>query len=217
MDASILTQASKLITIATFFGLMAFVFSTVPFLIGIISEFSQKGGNTDKSVYKALITAFSYHVIAVISVLVVYSGLEIFLKNVQDNFIRQRCMAEIFWAAKDKTLVFQNVNASVGDDNYQLNGAYSLLRTVYTIIETFYALLPIIVIVFSLYVGYSSLDKRRNEVSTYSMLLQLIGYVIVGLFFYIAWLTLADVAMFLPDNESLMSIKNNWWVNVLNL
>lgn len=206
-------EGSKLIVFSTFIALVAFSFTTIPFTAAIIGGIAKdKQANNDKNIISILIKAFSWHAISVIILILLFSMLDIFLNNIETNFIKEKCMQNIFWEAASKSSVMTNAVATSGE--YQTDGAYSFLLTTYKVIEIFYGIIPLLVFILSIFIGYE-VNKNKQNNSVFNILLNLLIYAVVGLFMYTGWLFLADIGMFLPSGESLVSLKNNFWQNIL--
>lgn len=205
-------EGSKLIVFSTFIGLVAFAFTTIPFTAAIVGGITKdKQNNNDKNIIAILIKAFSWHAIAVIILIMIFSMLDIFLNNIEPNFIKEKCMQAIFWAAEDKNTVMLNASATSGE--YQSDGAYSFLLTTYKVIKIFHGVLPLLVFILALYIGYE-VNKNKQTNSAFSTLFSLVMYSVVGLFMYSAWIFLADIGMYLPQGENLLSLKNNFWKEI---
>lgn len=205
-------EGSKLIVFSTFIALVAFSFTTIPFTAAIIGGITKdKQSNNDKNIIAVLIKAFSWHAIAVIILILMFSMLDIFLNNIEANFIKEKCMQNIFWAAENKASVMTSAGATAGE--YQSDGAYLFLYTTYKVIEIFYGVIPLLVFILALFVGYE-VNKNKQNNSVFNILFNLLMYAIVGLFIYSAWLFLADIGMYLPSGESLITLKNTFWKEI---
>ncbi|RXI36936.1 hypothetical protein CRU99_13090 [Malaciobacter mytili] len=208
-------EGSKLIVFATFIGLVAFVFTSVPFMASILGGIlKDEKNNNDKSINEILFKAFSLHIISVLSLITLFSMLDIFLNNIEANFLKIKCMQEIFWLAENKETVFLNANAIAG--SYQAEGAYSFLKSTYILIQIFYALLPIFIVILSSFVGWK-VNKSKQDNTSFNILLNQILYITLGLFIYYAWIWTADIGMYLPVGMNLYDIKNEYWKTIFNL
>jgi len=208
-----IVEGSKLIIFSIFIALVTFAFTTIPFISQILSGIAKdKQSNNDKSIIDIFVKAFSWHIVSVIVLLLLLSTIDIFLNNIEENFLKEKCLRGIFWNAMDKNTVMLNANATLGE--YQSEGAYSLLHAVYTIFTLFYGMTPIFVFILSVFAGYK-VSKNNKDNNSFDILFNLTLYVILGLFIYIAWITIANIAMYLPSGESLTTLKNDFWKDIL--
>jgi len=208
-------EGSKLIIFSTFVAFVSFAFTTIPFISSILGGIvKDKQGNNDKNIIAILIKAFSWHLLSVIVVLFLFSVVDIFLNNIEANFIKSKCMESIFWVAENKASVMSASSSSAGD--YQVEGSYSLLLTTYKVFQIFYAFVPLIVMFLSIYIGYE-VNKNKQNSSIFNTLVNLLLYVIVGLLIYTTWLHITQIAMFLPSGMSLETLKNNFWISVFRI
>lgn len=217
-------DGSKLIVLATFIGLVCFVFTTLPFIAFVAAGVMEdKNRNNDKSVTEILLKALGWHLVSVIVLIFIINVLNIVTSNIEDNLIKGKCMQEIFWQADSKTTVFNNAkiddttndNLGLGQNTYQKDGAYSFLKTVYTLVKHFYAYLPLIVFFLSAYIGWKLAAKKQDS-NFLNTLVSMAGYIILGLFVYTVWTFTADIGMFMPSGETLFELKNDYWQEALD-
>ncbi len=208
-------DGSKLIVFSTFVALVSFAFTTIPFASGIISGiYKDKQGNNDKSIMEIFVKAFSWHLVSVIVLILLLATIDIFLNNIEENFIKEKCLEKIFWNAEDKSTLMTNANATIGE--YQSEGAYSLLLTVYLIFRHFYGILPLLVFILSVFIGYK-VAKKSKDASIFDILYSLSMYTLIGLFVYTAWETIANIGMHVQSGMTLNELKNNFWKNIFGI
>lgn len=221
-------DGSKLIVLATFIGLVCFVFTTLPFIAFVFAGITKDDNrNNDKSVIEILLKALGWHLVSVIVLIVIINILDIVTSNIESNLIKGKCMQEIFWNGdKDKTVIFEKAKVNSKSDvlgldiegkgvTYQKDGAYSFLHTVYTLIKHFYAYLPLMVFFLSSYIGWKLADKRQDT-NFLNTLVSMAGYIILGLLVYTIWILIADIGMFMPNGENLFELKNQYWQDALD-
>jgi hypothetical protein len=208
-------EGSKLIIFATFIGLIAFVFTTLPFVAFVIGGiFKDENRNNDKSINEILLNAFGWHLFSVIVLILLFNLLQIVTSNMEADLIKVKCMQGIFWVAENKASVLATASASAGE--YQVEGAYSFLKTTYILIQLFYAFIPIFIVFLSAYIGWEVASKKQDA-NFFNILVSIIGYTILGLFVYTAWIFTADVGMYMPSGSSLFDLKNTYWKSLFGI
>ena len=206
-------DGSKLITVATFVGLICFVFTTFPFVIILLLNFKKEQGNNDKSIIGTLVSAIGVHLLATVALVTLITMLDIVNKS-EDNFLKEKCMQSIFWKVENKSSIFTTVGAAA--DEVQAEGAYFVLYSMHFLIELFYAFLPFMVMFFAVFLGYQAALKRQQN-DTFTIMTSILSYIIVATIVYLAWIQIANIGMFLPSGESLTSQKNDFWKDLLGV
>lgn len=211
--------------LASFFVLFAFIFTILPFISKILLSKSQKGNNQDSSIISTITGAFAWHIVSVFLLLIMFNMADIIGSKIHNGFVKETCFKEIFWnmdmnessvergskAMLNRLSHAMNKTYDIPNNQmFQIYGSYTLIRTLYIIIQTTYALLPLVVFFYAVFEGYRSLDKKKEE-SSFSMLLHMMTYVLVAFFFYVVWINITELGMFLPDGTSLENEKINWW------
>lgn len=199
----------KLISAATVFGTAAIVFTSVPFLLVILSGMLKSKDRSTGGANFLGITLLAYfvHAISTICFVATMHVLDIFSRSKDANYFTN-LLFEIFWA-KDQSAVFSAAKVTETSSNEAL-GAYTTLITVRAAADLLYMALPVVVIMGAIAygVGLSTKDTYRQDYLT--VIIYAGVSMISAMLLYTLWIQIANVGLFLPDGDLFTKIANSW-------
>lgn len=125
---------------------------------------------------------------------------------------------DIFWKAGD----IANLSTYVSESSTEeARSAYSMLHGLYSMIQLFFAFMPIFVLMFSTAYGFQSYLKRTEQRPSESGIVEAFFQIsfayIAGVSLYIAFAYIASVGLFLPSGETLFITISKWWQAALQI
>lgn len=206
---------AKLITSAYLFGVAAFAFSTIPFLVVILNGIMRGREHTTGgiNILNIVFMAFFVHTFSVLFFMVTIKILDQIDVGVNNYYSTK--VFQIFWS-ENKTDALSAAGAS---DNVTIetNLAYSTLFLSQTVVKIFFMFLPIIVFLLSLVYGIYLGSKDTYRQDYIGILVYTLTTTIVISFLYIAWAMIGTEALFLQNNISLLEYISTIWKNQLGL
>ncbi|MDR0467639.1 MAG: hypothetical protein LBG67_02175 [Campylobacteraceae bacterium] len=198
---------ADLIVAALVFGLSAITFATAPFLLVMIGGIRKaETTNSGEGGYiTTLFMAFCVHIISCMFFMALIHILDIFYD--QSKYISNTVL-KIFWNSGDSFKNFNFIQAS-GD---AAHGAWTVLKMATTTINLIFALLPLLLIAGAASYGFKQARKDTYNENILTIITFISVSVIMTTIFYIAWASIAGLALFMPNDSSLIGYTRNLWI-----
>lgn len=206
-------SGANLIATAYVFGGASIVFATMPFMFAILKGILKANQNQHSaSIGKSISIAYLVHIFSCIFFVLMIKLLDK-LNQLSSDYTIEGKIFEIFWT-RGKSEIFALAGAS---GSVEEEGAYLTLYAIQLIFDLGILFMPIILLIlaFTYALLQTKKDSYQNNYTGFASWLAI--SLIVVILLYLLWAKIAGVAMFMPSSDSVLSLMQKTYIEMLNL